>query len=63
MQYLHHLGIFAFTKNWKEYCITLAKPRSNTIPTPYCEYALNHSTNEGIVKLVTLMVKGNETIT
>jgi hypothetical protein len=29
----------------------------------YCDYILNHDTNEGIVKLLTLMVKGNEIIT
>jgi hypothetical protein len=29
---------------------------------PYCDNILNHDTNEVIVKLVTLIVKGNETI-
>jgi hypothetical protein len=43
--------------------IALPKPRSTTIPAPYCDNILNHGTNEGIVKLITLMVKGNETIT
>jgi hypothetical protein len=45
------------------YCIALPKPKSNTIPAPYCNNILNHGANEGIVKLITLMVKGNETIT
>ncbi len=49
--------------NLEGYYITLPKPISNTIPTPYCKNILNHGTNEGIVKFVTLMVKGNETIT
>jgi hypothetical protein len=47
---------------WGGYCIALPKPRSNTILTPYCDNILNHGTNEGIVELITLMVKGNETI-
>jgi hypothetical protein len=29
----------------------------------YCDNILNHGINEGIVKLVTLMLKGNEIIT
>jgi hypothetical protein len=44
------------------YCIALPKPKRNIIPAPYCDNILNHGTNENIVKLVTLMVKGNETI-
>jgi hypothetical protein len=44
------------------YYITLPKPRNNTIPAPYFDNIPNHGTNEGIVKLVTLMVKCNETI-
>jgi hypothetical protein len=35
----------------------------NKMPTPYCDNILNHDTNEGIVNLVTLMVKHNKTIT
>jgi hypothetical protein len=35
----------------------------NTLFAPYCEYIINHDTNEGIIKLVTLMVKDNEIIT
>jgi hypothetical protein len=42
---------------------SLTKPISNRITTPYYDNILNHGTNEDIVKLVTLMVKGNETIT
>jgi len=57
LRYLHALW------NLEVYCIALPKPKSNTIPTPYCDNILNYGTNEGIVKLVTLMVKGNETIT
>ncbi len=45
------------------YYITLAKPINNIIPASYCDNILNHGINEGIVKLVTLMLKGNETIT
>jgi len=59
---MHHLGIFAFTLKLGGYCIALPKPRSNTIFTPYCDNILNYGTNEGIVELITLMVKGNETI-
>jgi hypothetical protein len=68
MQYLHHLGILANIPRYLQtlkfggYYITLPKPKSNIILTPYCDNILNHGTNEGIVKLVTLMVKGNETI-
>ncbi len=40
----------------------LAKHKSNIVPAPYFGNILNHGTNEGIVKLVTLMVKGNENI-
>ncbi len=57
LEYLHSLW------NLEGYCITLPKPRSNMIPTPYCDNILNHGTNESIVKLVTLMVTCNETIT
>jgi hypothetical protein len=56
------LGYLHSPWNVEGYCITLPKPKKNTIPTPYCENILNHDTNEGIVKLVTLMVKRNETI-
>jgi len=63
MQYFHHFGIFAFTSNLEGYCIALPKPKSNTILAPFCDNILNHGTNDGIVNLVTLMVKGNETIT
>ncbi len=41
----------------------LAKPKNNTIHAPYCDNILNHGTNEGIVKLVTMMVKCNEIVT
>ncbi len=37
--------------------------KRNTILAPYGDNILNHYTNEGIVKLLTLMVNGNETIT
>jgi len=57
------LGYLHSPWNLKGYCIALLKPKSNIILTPYCDNILNHSTNESIVKLVTLMVKGNETIT
>ncbi len=60
---MYHLGIFAFNYNLEGYCITLQKPRSNIIQTPYCDNILNHGPNEGVIKLVTLVVKGNETIT
>jgi hypothetical protein len=56
------LGYFHSPWNLEGYCIALPKPRNNTIPTLYCDNILNHDTNEGIVKLITLMVKGNETI-
>jgi hypothetical protein len=45
------------------YCIALPKLKKNTIHAPYCDNVLNHDTNEGIVKLVTLMVKHNKNIT
>ncbi len=48
--------------NLEGYCVALPKPKRNTILAPYCDNILNHDTNEGIVKLVTLMVKDNETI-
>ncbi len=41
----------------------MPKPRNNTIFALYCDNILNHSTNESIVKLITLMIKNNETIT
>jgi hypothetical protein len=62
MQYLHHLGIFVFTLKLGGVLQALTKPKNNIIPTPYYDNILNHGTNEGIVKLVTLLVKGNETI-
>jgi hypothetical protein len=43
--------------------IVLPKPKSNILQAPYCDNILNHGTNKGIIKLVTLMVKGNESIT
>jgi hypothetical protein len=57
------LGYVHSPWNLEGYCIALPKPRRYTIPSPYCDNILNRDTNEGIVKLVTLMVKGNETIT
>jgi hypothetical protein len=63
MQYMHHLGIFVFTLKLGGILHSLTKFKSNTIPALYCDNILNHGTNEGIVKLVTLMVKGNEIIT
>jgi hypothetical protein len=45
------------------YCVALSKPKKNTILAPYCDNILKHDTNEGIVKLVTLMVKHNKIIT
>jgi hypothetical protein len=55
--YLHSLW------NMEGHYIALPRPRSNIIPTPYCDNILNHDTNESIVKLITLMVKSNKTIT
>jgi hypothetical protein len=46
----------------ERYYIALPKPKRNTILAPYYDNILNHGTNEGIVKLITLMVKGNEII-
>jgi hypothetical protein len=57
------LGCLHSPWNVEGYCMALPKPKMNTIPAPYCDNILNHDTNEGIVKLVTLMVKRNETIT
>jgi hypothetical protein len=57
------LGYLHSPWNLEVYCIALPQPKSNTVPTPYCDNILNYGTNEGIVKLITLMVKGNETIT
>jgi hypothetical protein len=56
------LGYLHSSWNLEGYCIAIAKPRSNTISALYCDNILNHGINEGIIKLVTLMVKGNETI-
>ncbi len=56
------LGYLHSSWNLEGYCIALPKPKSNTIPKPYCDNILNYGTNEGIVKLITLMAKGNETI-
>jgi len=56
------LGYLLSPWNLEGYCITLPKLRTNIIPIPYCDNILNHDTNEGIIKLVTLMVKGNENI-
>jgi hypothetical protein len=57
------LGYLHSPWNLEGYWIALPKPKSHTISTPYCDNILNHDTNEGIVKLITLMVKGNENIT
>jgi hypothetical protein len=46
----------------ERYCIALPKPKRKIIPAPYYDNILNYGTNESIVKLVTLMVKGNEII-
>jgi hypothetical protein len=54
------LGYLHLPWNLEGCCIALPKPQRNTIPAPYYDNILNHDTNEGIVKLVTLMVKGNE---
>jgi hypothetical protein len=56
------LGYLHSQWNVEGYCIALPKPKRNTIHAPYCDNILNHDTNEGIIKLVTLMVKRNETI-
>ncbi len=57
------LGYLHSPCNLEGYCIALPKLKRNTILAPYCDNILNHDTNEGIVKLVTLMVKSNENIT
>jgi hypothetical protein len=57
------LGFLHSPWNLEGYYIALPKPKRNIIFTPYCDNILNHDTNEGIVKLVPLMGKGNETIT
>jgi hypothetical protein len=31
---------------WKRYCITLAKPKRQAIPTSFCDNVVNHETNE-----------------
>ncbi len=56
------LGYLHSPWNLEGYCIALPKPRRNTISTPYCDNILNHDTNESIVKLITLIVKGSESI-
>ncbi len=56
------LGYLHSPWNLEGYCVALTKPRKNTISTPYCDNILKHDTNEGIVKLITLMVKGSESI-
>jgi hypothetical protein len=63
MQYLIILGYLHSPWNLDGYCVTLPKLKRNIIHVSYCDNILNHDTNEGIVKLVTLMVKGNEIIT
>jgi hypothetical protein len=63
MQYLIILGYLHSPWNLDKYCVALPKPKRNTILAPYCDNILNHDTNEGIVKSVTLMVKGNKIIT
>ncbi len=57
------LGYLHSPWNLEGYCIALPKPKRNALLAPYCDNILNHDINEGNVKLVTLMVKGNETIT
>jgi hypothetical protein len=42
--------------------LSLPKLKRNIIHAPYCDNILNHDINEGIVKAITLMVKGNEII-
>jgi hypothetical protein len=56
------LGYLHSPWNLEGHYIALPKLKNNIIPTPCCDNILSHVTNEGIVKLVTLMVKGNETI-
>ncbi len=63
MQYLHHLGIFAFTLKLGGVLHNPTKPERNTIPTPSCDNILNQDTNEGIVKSFILMIKGTKIIT
>jgi hypothetical protein len=63
MKYLIILGYLHSPWNLVRYCVTLRKPKRNTILAPYSNNTLNHDINEGIVKLVTLMVKGNEFLT
>jgi hypothetical protein len=61
---MHHiLGYLHSPWNLERYCIALPKPKRNIIPIPYCDNILNHGTNEGIIKLVSLKIKGNEFIT
>ncbi len=57
------LGYLHSPWNLKAYCVALPKLKRNIVLAPYCDNILNHDTNEGIVKLVTLMVKSNENIT
>jgi len=56
------LGYLHSPWNLEGYSIALPKPKRNIILTPYCDNIINYDTNEGIMKLFTLMVKGNETI-
>jgi len=56
------LGYLHSSSNLEGYYIALPKPKRNTIFAPSCGNILNHDINEGIIKLVTLMGKGNETI-
>jgi len=56
------LGYFHSPWNLEGYCIALPNLKIIQYHTILWQY-LNHGTNEGVVKLVTLMVKGNETIT
>jgi hypothetical protein len=60
---MYQLGIFAFTMKLGGVLHSLTKNKRNTILASYYDNILNHDTNEGIVKLVTLMVKNNENIT
>jgi hypothetical protein len=41
----------------------ILRREKNTILAPYCDNIVNHDINEGIIKLVTLMVKHNKIIT
>jgi hypothetical protein len=50
------LGYFHSPQNVDGYYIALPKPKRNIIHAPYCDNILNRDTNEGIVKLITMMV-------